>query len=190
MSVTYPDSPLQAASKRIALRIVVVAVVVLVLLGGFFWVISHRWNGSTAMPAALPITFAEIGTGSRNSNVSTAWGLATTFSCTACATINFTLGASAELKTNQLGLEIFSPSRSVLTDWVTILWNASTNVPLAGYSNVSGAWAWVAATGSILPISGIQSDHLMLISTSSMSGQGNILYAYGYGVGLNGSVTL
>jgi hypothetical protein len=144
------------------------------------------------------VFFTETGNGSRTDPVPTAWGLSAPFPCTDCSTINLSLSihltALPDLNTSAFGLGITNGTIGlpISTAWVAIIWNASDDVPLAGFSGSNiGGGGWVAAAGSTLPVTVTGFDQLMIISAASLVGQGKTLQVFGSAnAGVVGSVAL
>jgi hypothetical protein len=171
---------------------VVIAIVAIVavgaLAGGLYvaYIISQPMN---SQGGNLLINFASTGSGTKTTIITTAWGLTTPFPCSTCAVVNFSVSAPPGVTTGRFGLNVLDSSKNpISTAWVAIFWSP-TGAPQAGYSSVTSTW--VAATGTTLPIGNLSDGTLMLISTTSISGQGNNLVAFGTnGAEVSGSVNL
>jgi hypothetical protein len=166
---------------RIKTNLVVVAIVLVVVLSMFFLYAS--FSNIPPPPPSVPnwtIGFTKTGSSSMSSRVPVAWGLSIPFPCNDCGVLNFSLNTSVGLTTEHFGLKVLTNAGNpIATSWIAILWSYNGTAPLAGYSYDPGTWSWVAASGYFLPLGGLQGCHLMLISTTSISGQGNTLEAFG-----------
>jgi hypothetical protein len=174
-----PPSKNRNSGHIITIWIATLIVVAVCIVAIFFYIYSQPSNDGQTGPA--PPTFwisYAAGNGSRTTDVPLAWGLTSPLPCTACQTINFTVSATSGLGTDKVGLKILSKDGNpISTAWVAILWLPEGSEPLAAYSGATGAWT--AAAGHTLPIYGLQDTGLMIISTTTISGQGNTLRAIG-----------
>jgi hypothetical protein len=173
--------------KLVAVTIVVGAVVV---AASIYAIINYPSHSNTQAPQ---LNYTELEYGTRTSTVPNGWGLATSFPCTACATLNFTLNASGGVTTGMFGVKLMNVAGGLITGWVAILWNAGGTAPLAGYSNVSGTWKWVAAGGFTLPVV-VQNDYGLTVISTTLAGSGDTFGISGgncnSGVYINGPTTV
>jgi hypothetical protein len=171
------------SKRRTWLLVAVIVVVAVVVVAGLYLALSLPRPAASKTQPANGASINQLGSSRRTANVTPSWGLAAPFPCsTVCEVINFTVSATAGFNTSTVGLGIANSSgKPSSVPWVAFLWNASRNASLAGYSNVSGAWGWVAAAGSALPVTDLQGDQLMIVSATYISGQGYIIAIFGTG---------